>query len=473
MKRHLAGVAASVAALLALGAPGGAEAAKWREIAPGQPVSALAGPGAARTGDGVLHVLWPREEGMGGSYQHTAISPQGTSASGPNPVFSFTHGIGRSAGLIVVDGALRAFFSGLMGTTDHPQQIGVETALSIDGGANWAPSPTIVSNNSPGGRSNTYTAGIGAARGSANVPIFAWGDTDPGSAGYHVGLDPADPDRHIGETTACCEYATNVAVDGVTGAAYLAWKFIYGTAGGTASQAIGSAEVLRPPGGAAAEGEIRTAITGRSGAGDFFLAYQRGTNPFLPARPSGTDGPQARPRPAVPAAAQRPGHRHLTGTYRKALGFYRRGSRLYAARSDTHARRFGAIAGVPTPPGDPQLLNLVGEGSDGPLDLIAVFRDSGGSAGVWHRRLLPRLTLAAKVKGHKVTFTVTDAGAKVTGAKVKVAGKSKTTGGSGTASFTLAQPGAYTGKATKNGHSAAKRKVTVKPSAGSASRAGR
>ena len=469
MKRHLAGVAASVAAFAALAAPGGAEAAKWREITPDQPVSVLAGPGAARTGDGVLHVLWPREEGMGGSYQHSAISPQGTSASGPNPVFSFTHGIGRSAGLVVVDGALRAFFSGLMGTTDHPQQIGVETALSIDGGANWAPSPTIVSNSTPGGRSNTYTAGIGAARGSANVPIFAWGDTDPGSAGYHVGLDPADPDRHIGETTACCEYATNVAVDGVTGAAYLAWKFIYGTASGTATQAIGSAEVLRPPGGAAAESEIRAAITGRPGADDVFLAYQRGTNPFLsrPAVWNVTDRRLVHDR-----LFRRQGNAQAIGISPGPTGklwvFYRRGSRLYATRSNPHARRFGAIVSVPTPPGNPQLLNLIGEGSDGPLDLIAVFRDSGSSASVWHRRLLPGLSLAAKVKGHKVTFTVTDAGAKVTGAKVKVAGKSKTTGGSGTALFTLERPGTYTGKATKKGHAAAMRKVTVKPTAGSA-----
>jgi hypothetical protein len=453
---------AVVAILALLGAAGSAQAAAWRELTPGQPVPTGAAPGVARSGDGVLHVLWPRAEGQAGSIQHNAVSASGTGVSGPNQVFSYTHGSSQSVAVIRVDEGLRAFFSGLMGTLGHPQEVGVETALSTDGGGSWTPSPTIVSNNTPGNISKAYTAGIGAARGSANVPIFAWGDTDPGSGGYHVGLDPAAPDVHIGSTTECCEYSANVAVDGGTGAPFVAWKYVYGGSSGTAVQALGSRELLQPPNGSAVEAEFRTPITGRIGAGGVFLAYQFGTNPFS-ARPAVWNVTARRlvndSSFKHQADAQAIGI--SPGPAGKLWVFYRRGARLYATRSNGKATRFGAIVSVPTLPGQPQLLNLVGEGSAGPLDLVAVFRNAGGSS-LWHRRLLAGLSLAAEVTGHNVTLTVTDAGAKVKGAKVGLAGKSATTGSSGKVAFTIGRSGKYTATASKKGYAPARRKLKVR-----------
>ncbi len=457
-----AGACTAVAMAVSMLIASGAAAAPWKELTPGQPISALAAPGVARTGDGALHVLWPREDGAGASLQHTGLSASGTGVSGPNQVFSFTNGISQSAAVMVVDEGLRAFFSGLMGTNTQPQQIGMETALSTDGGASWSPSPTIVSNNSSGGRSEAYTAGISAARAPGNLPIFAWGDTAPGSAGYHTGLDPAAADVHFGSPTVCCEYYPGVAVDGATGAAFLAWKYIYGNGSGTVAQALGSLGELAPPQAGAVEAEIRTAITGRIGAADVFLAYQRGTNQFLS-------------RPAVwnvsdqklvdDGRFKRQGKAQAIGISAGPSGrlwvFYRRGSRLYATRSNTKATRFGEIVSVPTLSGAPQLLNLVGEGSRGPLDLVAVFRNASGSS-LWHRRLLPGLSLSAKVSGHTVTATVTDAGAKVKGAKVKLAGKSSTTGPSGKVTFTAVGSGRYTMVASKAGYTPAKRPIRIR-----------
>src|SRR5262245_27244214 len=401
--RHVC--AAVVAALATLGTATTADAAKWREVTPNQDISALAAPGLARTADGVLHVAWPREQGLGGTVVHSAVSASGKSVSGPNDVFSYTGGLSHSIALIRVDEGLRAFFSGLMDVSVHPQQTGVETALSGDGGASWTASRAVVAT------SKAYTAGIGAVQGPANVPLFAWGDTDPGSAGYHVGVSPATPDTHYGQTTTCCEYAPNVAVDGLTGQEFLAYKFIYpDNVSGTSVQPIGGG-LVHPPGADAAETEIRPALTGRIGAGGVYLAYQRGTNQFLS-------------RAAVwNATTGKPVDNGLFGKQKRvqAIGiasgadgrlwvFWRSGSKLFGTRSNKQATRFGALVKVATLKGNPQLMNLAGEGSRGPLDVIAVFRKgSGDDASLWHNRLLPGLSLAAKVKGHKVTFTVTDA----------------------------------------------------------------
>jgi hypothetical protein len=448
--------AAAAAAILLLGSAGPAHAAKWREVTPGQPVSALAAPGVTRSGDGVLHVLWARTEGLGGSVQHSAVAAPGNAVTGPNAVYAYNGGVNESVAVIGVAEGLRAFFSGLGDSLGDPRDDGVETALSTNGGTTWTPSPAIVSHDS-----HAYASGLGAALAPGNVPIFAWGDTGPGSAGFHVGLDAASVDVHFGSPTVCCEYDANVAVDGATGAAFVAWKFIYSDSG-TAVQATSGGDMLQPPGGQAAETGIRTPVTGRLGAGDVFLGYQFGTNQFLS-------------RPAVWNVTQRRlvDDGHLKGQRNaQAIGlapgpagklwlFYARGDRLYATRSNDAATRFGAIVSVPKIAGKPQLLNLVGEGSAGPLDLVAVFRNDTG-ASLWQRRLLAGLTLKAKVNGDAVTLTVTDAGAKVGGAKVKLAGKTAVTGANGKVTLTVA-PGRYKAKASKTGYKAAKLKVKVKP----------
>jgi hypothetical protein len=81
----------------------------------------------------------------------------------------------------------------------------------------------------------------------------------------------------------------------------------------------------------------------------------------------------------------------------------------------------------------------------------------------WQTRILPGLTLAAKKgKNGKVTFRVTDAGSKVSGAKVKIKGDgSKGTGGKGTAKFTLAA-GRYTVSASKAGYTPDSLKLRVR-----------
>jgi len=57
------------------------------------------------------------------------------------------------------------------------------------------------------------------------------------------------------------------------------------------------------------------------------------------------------------------------------------------------------------------------------------------------RQIIVRLSLSAGVSHRTVTFQVTDQGTPVRGSTVRFCGKSKTTGTSGRASFTIRTPG--------------------------------
>jgi hypothetical protein len=109
----------------------------------------------------------------------------------------------------------------------------------------------------------------------------------------------------------------------------------------------------------------------------------------------------------------------------------------------------------------------------GPVDVFGAFAPTGGpTVQTWHSQMQPGLTLTAspsqlKAGGspHKVTLKVTDAGSPVKGATVKLGGKSKTTGASGTASFSLGpfrRAQLLRGRSTKAGYVAASTSVRVR-----------
>ena len=115
---------------------------------------------------------------------------------------------------------------------------------------------------------------------------------------------------------------------------------------------------------------------------------------------------------------------------------------------------------VPSPPGTSSMWDVFGEGSPGPLDLLAHVSARGGLA-TWHRQVLPGLTLKCSARKGGATCRVTDAGAPVGGVKVRAGGKTATTAGSGVASLTLGS-GRYAATATKAGYSPASARVRVR-----------
>ena len=85
-------------------------------------------------------------------------------------------------------GGLRVFFSGLTGV---PGQVDgyMRTAVGGADGTGWSP-PQPASNATPTGVSPVYVAsGIDAAPAADGTPWTIWGDSGPGEAGFHVGLD--------------------------------------------------------------------------------------------------------------------------------------------------------------------------------------------------------------------------------------------------------------------------------------------
>src|SRR5207248_2543666 len=99
------------------------------------------------------------------------------------------------------------------------------------------------------------------------------------------------------------------------------------------------------------------------------------------------------------------------------------------------------VTRIKAPPKTVSLFGLWGEGSLGPLDLLASAGATSGVA-IWHTQVLPRLSAAArsrklKSKARRVTVKVTDAGDAVSGATVKVGKRRLKTGGSGRVTFVL------------------------------------
>jgi hypothetical protein len=134
--------------------------------------------------------------------------------------------------------------------------------------------------------------------------------------------------------------------------------------------------------------------------------------------------------------------------------------RIRVIRTNKAATKAGAIVNVKPPPGTSALWDVFGEGSLGRLDLLAHVTARGGIA-TWHRQVLPGLSLKCFPKKAGATCRVTDAGAPVAGAIVKIGRASVKTLSSGVASFTL-EKGSYTVTASKAGYTSATARARVK-----------
>ena len=423
--------------------------------------------GVARTADGVLHVAW-MQAGAGiydDAVLHTPIGADGKAVGAPNAILAGFE-LNRSVDLLTVPGGgLRVFFAGLK--DGHPLDNYLSTATAGADGKAWALQPFPASNGTPAGGHPVYAAsGIGAGLRYDGTPVSAWGDSSPSGGAVHVGLSPTTPDSPF--SGACCETDPDVA-SSAEGTLGIAWNFL-GSSTSTIVR-LSTGQQLTAPQSAAAQLQHRVAISGRIGAPGLYLAYTSGTNPFTGFPTLWRVGDPAGRRVSNRSGAQKTAIAAAPGGRMWVL--WARQGRLYAARSNAAATRFGAIVTVKPPAGTQTIYDLAGEGSRGPLDMLALIDRGGDDRGFWHQRVLPGLALAAKPKkvgkGGKVTFTVTDAGAAVGGASVKLKLKGKTVGGktSGKGKVKLAVPkgakkGSYKATATKKGYAKATVKVGVK-----------
>jgi hypothetical protein len=451
----IAARAAGLAAIALLAPAAAAEAGppgSWTRVAGGVPSGVDVG--VARDPSGALHLLWPRASASGGSEQtsggsvlHNSLSAGARRLGGERQVAAYDGGVNHSVALVPAAAGVRAFFSGLQAGGPLDRVL----ATASFGRGRW--SAAVPVSNASSGRNPYAAAGIGAAVAADGTPVTVWGS--PGS-GLHVGLDPGAPDGSFAAGNAT---GPGVGVDSSTGQALVAWNVL--DAGTVAALPVPpSGPRVAVPGARAAELQHRVGVSGRIGAPGVYVAYLLGGNQFS-GRPAlwRFGAPRGRPVSSARGArdvslAAAPGGRLWV--------FWHRDGRLYATRSDPRATRFGAPARL-APPRGLAIEDLAGEGSRGPLDMVAVLSRPRSGAGIWHQRVLPELTLTAtRARRGRVTLRVTDAGVPVRGARVRVEGvPERRSGRRGTAAFRLA-PGSYRARATRRGYAPASLRVRVR-----------
>lgn len=462
-------VALCAFALLALAAPAGAgPPGQWTALNDAE--SNTLEVGLARSGNGLLNVLWTRDTAV----LNTQISANARNVIGPHMVFVYGNGASNTTALLpTAGGGLRAFFAGLY--PDDPHDVGMSTATSADG-VGWAVQPTLASASEPGRRSPVYVAsGIGGTILGNGTPLSIWGDSAPNAHGYHVGTSDQSPDVPYAGGGATAG-GPNAATDSESGAVAIGWNDL--NEDRTLIRMIEPVgdpidfdpwfppgPQINTPGGEAPDALERVAMTGRDGAG-IFVAYLRGTNAFLSRATVWRIG-APNPMTLSPRRARFPGVARSVGG--RLWAFWARrpsaGWRIYAARSNASATRFGATVTIRPPRGTDSLYSLEGEGTapGGTLDILALAQGPNVDIDNFHQRIRPGITLAAKALGDgQVRFTTRDAGAALA-TTIKFAGKTAPTGSDGKVVMS-AEPRRkrYKATATKAGYHPAAVRVRVK-----------
>ena len=447
--------AVSLAVLvLAAGAEAGPRG-QWSRL-PGTVIN-FAEPGLARSADGVLHVLYVRDMAARDDLVHVPIRPNGAVGAATAALDGWRT-LNHPDLLRMPDGSLRTFFGGIRSTTSGEPNRSLNTATAPASGSEWTLQVGKASQSN-----SAYTgASTGAGLARDGTPISAWAST--GELGFHYGVDPADPDRTVPQM-GCCLYQPDIATDSATGQTYLGFFSLERGREGVYVQRISPAGVqggrVLAPGtrvrGNAVNPGGRTSLTARLGAPGVFLAHGRG----YPTYSSVALWRVGAPRPQIVVKADRAEHVNVAAAPQGRLWLmWERSGTIYATRTNRAANRLGAVNTL-RPPGGGTIFRLNGEGSAGPLDLVANVR-SGGQ-GLWHQQVWPKLTLIASTRrsgaGRTVTFRVLDAGDPVAGAVVRVAGRSLRTAVNGTATLRQQRSSPLRATATRPGYASATGRV--------------
>jgi hypothetical protein len=413
----------------------------------------FAEPGLARTSDGVLHVVYVRNNGTRRDLVHVAVNPAGKVGSESVALGGWAS-MNHPDLLRMPDNTLRVFFGGIRSTAAGETNTALNTATAPASGATW----TLQTGKAA--QSNTAYAGATTGAGLARdgTPISTWSS---GGVGYHYGTSPGDPDRSVPET-GCCLYGPEVAVDASTGQAYIGFFSLEPNTPGLYAQRISPSGVqgsrFPAPGSRVGTNAFnpggRTALTGRISAPGVFLAYGQGypTPGTVALWSVGTA------RPQIVVKASRAEHVNVAAAPQGRLWLmWEQSGTIHATRTNPAATRIGAVNTL-KPPGGGTIFRLNGEGSAGPLDLV-VNVNAGGKQGLWHQQVQPKLQLTASSRkagnGRVVTFRVLDAGDPVPGATVKAGGRTLRTTANGTASLAQAKVAPVRALASKAGYAPA------------------
>jgi hypothetical protein len=415
---------------------------QWTRL-PGTVIN-FAEPGLARTRDGVLHVVYTRRNGTKEDLIHLEVSPAGKVGADAVALGGWS-AMSHPDLLRMPDGSLRAFFGGIRSTNVGETNKRLSTATAPAAGTPWTLKPGDVVQ-----APSAYATGVaGAGLAKDGTPISTWSGS-PG-LGYHYGINSSDPDRAIPQS-GCCLYTPEIAVDSASGQAWVGFHSNEDAGPGLYVNAISP----NGPQGARrlAQGSVvgkssiypgnRTSLTGRIDAGGVYLFYGQGYPTFKTLALWKVDTA----KPQLVIKADRNEHANVAAAPEGRLWLmWEQNGTIYAARTNRSASRLGAVNAI-RPPSGASIFRLNGEGSAGPLDLIANMQAAGGQA-LWHQQVWPKLSLTGSRKGATIAFRVTDAGDPVAGATVKAGGNTLKTNAAGRATLAKAPAGRVRATASK------------------------
>jgi hypothetical protein len=407
--------------------------------------------GLARTGDGVLHVAWEAHEPNNrGGLRHTAVATNGR-VTGTHTIVTNWGGVNRPDLIRTADGGLRIFFGGLRNAFVGDPNNSLNTATAPASGVSWTLQPGSVTRTS-----TVYAAAVGAALARDGTPVVAW-DGLRTTAAYHVGVDPSGPEfryvESLSSETCGCPVLPDIVADAANGQLVIAWHSLISGLRGTVAQLIGTSgpgPAQQAPGSEVFDGQ-RPGLTARIGGPGVYLAYTV-ANPVTHVRlwRVGAAGPVF----SIPAAGARFAFAAAAPEGRIWLGWYRRlpsGERLFFTRTNEDATRRGDVVSVAPPPGTTQVWRLAGDGSNGPLDVLAHVSTADAVA-TWHTQVLPALHAEATGLKNAIRVKVTEARDPVPGVRVRVGTKSATTNVQGVATIRNVKPGPAVVTVSKAGY---------------------
>jgi hypothetical protein len=456
-----------------------AAATKWTKISSNTGLG-IASAGLFRTSDGRLHVAWARKDGGTYSLHYSTLGGKAALLATGTIVQKWS-AISAYPRLVAgPSGGIRLVFTGGNGVGGSPYNLGaMYSATSTSAGTKWTLTPGSLSQST-----NVSLTDTSATTQSDGTPVASW----PGGSGvaYHVGLDPNTPATKPDQTVPVTEGAGFVVgttlARGSDGSVWAGWF----TESGASDQGYWVAKLLpsqatkvKAPGSGGTglsnnQPFQSVAFAARAGGGEY-LAYCVPSKTIECAHIAlwrANAGAAA----AVPGSAtQHAIHVAIAaapGGHLWVLWYDTSQNKIHVVRTNAAATKFAPVQTVAPPPSTGELDGLQAEGSQGPLDVVALVLQnaSGSTPSYWDTQLLPKLTLSGSPSAvsHKkatvVTFKVTDVGDSVPGATVSFLGKTAKTNGKGIAQITVPKgtaTGKHTATVTKADYTSATFTVTV------------
>ncbi len=384
---------------------------------------------AVRTPDGALHVVWVTGgPGATEDLHQTVLSSSGrvsittTIARGWSAIANPAIVRQATGALAVVAGATRS------GRTTDPI-LNQALWMSQNDGAAWTLDPADISLDSGGADP------VSATLGRDGSTLFA---TWSSSAGVfvHRGVDPKVAPLNFESGPNCCGYDPGIALSPSALAPVVGWYSnatnhtgIYAESVNPSSGAPVGAATLFPGSATRSRGELqavspeaRTPVVARTGGGVYLAAVAGYPTPQrvlvwkFPVPRAAEVGVEASGASNATLAADPDGRLWAIWASGKSGQPV-----IHARRSNPAATVWGAEVSALAPAGSSALWKLDGYAQPGLVDVLASV-STAGSLATWHTQLRPGLTLTPSTSSapRALTLRVTDAGAPVAGAAVRV-----------------------------------------------------